>query len=120
MVKEKMISVTKLKVVEAAQNFIAKYFDDEILAVSYNSSQASKARVDKGYYKINFVYEGVKDKVPSFLQKEDYVTEFKKDFSEWLGVQVKYFYVDWSLTADKSDKDKETIYGFCFAIELRI
>lgn len=121
MVKEKMISCTKLKIVKAAQEFISKYFEDEIVGISFNSSQASKARADKGYYKIDFVYEGAKDKVPKFLSEEDYVSGFKKEFSEWLGKEVKYFYVDWNISVDKSDKkNKEAIYSFCFSIELRV
>lgn len=120
MVKEQMVSCTRLKIVSATQKFIANYFDDEIVALSINSSQASKTKTDKGYFKIDFVYEGTQDKVPQFLEKEDYVSQFKKEFSEWLDKEVKYFYVEWSLNVDKSDKKKEALYSFSFSIELRL
>jgi len=112
MVKEKMISVTKLKVVEATQNFIAKYFDDEILAVCFNSSQTSKVKTEKDHYNINFTYCGEKDKVPAFLEVDNYASMLKSDFTEWLGVDVKYFHIDWNLTV--------ATYSFSFSIDIRL
>lgn len=121
MVREKMISCSDLKIVAASKNFVAKYFKDEIVSLNIHSSQTSKQRTDKEYYEICFCHRGGDDKVPPFLELEDYANQFKKEFSEWLGKEVKYFHLDWSLAIDDSNKEKTgTDFCFDFSIELRI
>jgi len=121
MVKEKMIKCQMLKIVKATQKFIAEYFEDKILSVTFSNSSASKQKAERGYYNISFVYESGEGEgnVPRFLEEDDYVSRFKKEFSEWLGKEVKYLCVDWSLCVDKSDK-KKINHFFSFSIELRV
>jgi len=119
MVKERMISYTRPSIVEATQHFLAKYFDDEITALTINSSDTSKQRTYKGSYNIDFVYEGPDGLVPQFIEEEGYASRLKKEYTEWLGKEVKYLSIEWCLVVDKSVK-KDPKHSFSFTIDLRV